>query len=85
MWDDCGHVVGNEHKLFVTHHHALLGFAKTDWRHFGAILQSVHRRWIDKGWKGEKGGKEEIQGLCSDVMLRYQNPVHVKLTDCMDG
>ena len=62
----------------MTHHHVLLGFTATDWRHFGAILQSVHRRCIDQGWKGgegEKGKKEEIQGLHSDVISSYQKPV----------
>ena len=31
----------------VTHEYTLLGFAKTGWRHFGAILQPVHRRCIE--------------------------------------
>ena len=31
----------------VTHEYALLGFAETGWRHFGAILQSMYRRCIE--------------------------------------
>ena len=31
----------------VTHDYTLLGFAKTGWRHFGAIFQPANRRRIE--------------------------------------